>query len=156
MLVSTLENGLTILAVSYYVLPAVKGGVLGISAGTVSLAIHDTLLKYNEKTREFEPNLATAWEASEDNKSWTVTLRQGVKFHDGSDFTAKDVADHFNRILDPENKSRSRSFITAITGVEAIDDHTVAKMDLDLLLGVDRVRELLAMGAEVAHDRLLG
>lgn len=138
---------------------AVKGGVLGISAGTVSLAIHDTLLKYNEKTKEFEPNLATAWEASEDNKSWTLTLRQGVKFHDGSDFTAKDVADHFNRILDPENKSRSRSFITAITGVEAIDDHTVkfnlAHPWLPLLgnLAAPSMIGLIPSSANVAADK---
>lgn len=104
---------------------AVKGGVLGISAGTVSLAVHDTLLKYNENTKQFEPNLATSWEQSADSKSWTVKLRTDVKFHDGTAFTSKDVADHFNRILDPANKSRSRSFITAITGVVALDDHTV-------------------------------
>lgn len=104
---------------------AVKGGVLGASAGTESLAIHDTLLKFNENTGEFEPNLGLTWTPSEDQKSWTITLRKDVKFHDGTPFTAKDVADHFNRILDPANKSASRTFITAIKGATAVDDHTV-------------------------------
>ncbi len=138
---------------------AVKGGVLGISAGTVSLAVHDTLLKFNNETKEFEPNLATSWEAAEDNKSWTVKLRTDVKFHDGTAFTAKDVADHFNRILDPANKSRSRSFITAITGVEALDDHTVrfnlAHPWLPLLgnLAAPSMIGLIPSSANVAADK---
>lgn len=35
------------------------------------------------------PGLATAWTASKDGLSWHFTLRSGVKFHDGSDFTAE-------------------------------------------------------------------
>lgn len=104
---------------------AVKGGVLGSSAGSVSLTIHEQLVLYNDKTGEYEPNLATSWSSTDDQLVWTFKLRDDVTFHDGSPFTAKDVADHFNRILDPENKSRSRSFITAIKGAKVVDDHTV-------------------------------
>ena len=71
------------------------------------------------------PNLALSWTSSDNLKVWTFKLRQGVKFHDGSDFTSKDAADQLNRILDPKNKARGRAFITAIAKAEAVDPHTV-------------------------------
>ena len=98
---------------------AIKGGLLGASAGTVSHTIHDTLLIEDLETGEITPGLAESWTEAEDKTSYTVRLRKGIRFHDGSPLTAKDVADHMNRILDPKNKSRSRPFITAIKGAEA-------------------------------------
>src|SRR5690606_20188994 len=41
------------------------------------------------------PLLATEWEASEDATVWTFTIKQGVKFHDGSDLTVDDVVFSF-------------------------------------------------------------
>jgi len=43
------------------------------------------------------PALATEWEPSSDGKTWTFTLREGVKFHDGTDFNAEAVCFNFNR-----------------------------------------------------------
>jgi ABC-type transport system substrate-binding protein len=138
---------------------AVKGGVLGASAGTVSLTIHDSLLIYNRDDNSYTGNLAESWTQSEDKKTWTVILKQGIKFHDGSPLTANDVADHINRILDPKNKSRSRSFITAIKGAKAVDDHTVV---YTLAHPWEAFRGVLAMpnmiglvpsGANVAADK---
>ena len=104
---------------------AVKGGVLGASAGAVAMTIGEPLIVFDPNTDKYLPNLAVSWSQSQDLKSWTFKLRKGVKFHDGSSFTAKDAADHLNRILDPKNKSRSRSFITAIKKAVAVDSHTV-------------------------------
>ena len=104
---------------------AVKGGVLGSSGSTVSYAIHDPLIHYDPDTKTYHPMLAESWEKSADNLSWTIKLKKGVKFHNGSAFTSKDAVDHINRILDPKNKSRSRSFISAIEGATAIDAHTI-------------------------------
>ena len=103
---------------------AVKSGVLGASAGTVSNVIHDTLLQ-DDGAGGFKPGLAESWTYSDDKLQLTLKLRKDVKFHDGNPFTANDAATHINRILDPKNKSRSRSFITAIKGAEAVDDHTI-------------------------------
>ncbi|AKE41964.1 ABC-type dipeptide transport system, periplasmic component [Corynebacterium kutscheri] len=57
--------------------------------------------------------------------TFDVSLRDGAKFHDGSEVTAEDVVYSFERVLDPENKSLYASFIPFIEKVEAKDDTTV-------------------------------
>ncbi|MGG7567460.1 ABC transporter substrate-binding protein [Rhodovulum sp. DZ06] len=103
----------------------VAGGVFGPTGEIVARAIEEPLLRYDYEAGEFRPLLATAWEASEDGRTWTFTLREGVKYHDGSSFDASDVAHHYNRILDPAMQSRSRFFLTSIERVEAVDALTV-------------------------------
>ncbi len=103
----------------------VEGGVLGQTGEIVMRVIQEPLLGFDPETNESTSLLATEWSANEDQTVWTFKLREGVKFHDGSDFDAGDVAAHYNRILDPEAKSASRSFLTAITEVKAVDPHTV-------------------------------
>jgi peptide/nickel transport system substrate-binding protein len=63
----------------------------------VSRQIYDTLITYKQGTSELAPGLATAWTPSPDGTEWTFTLRQGVKFHDGTDFNAEAVCFNFNR-----------------------------------------------------------
>ncbi len=101
-----------------------KSGVLGASGAVVAASMMETLLILDEEGK-IQPHLATSWTHNSTQTEWTFKLRQDVKFHDGTAFTAHDVAGHFNRILDPINKSRSRAFITAIKSVDALDDHTV-------------------------------
>lgn len=55
------------------------------------------LLGTKPGTTELDPLLATAWEASPDNKTFTFTLREGVKFSDGTDFNAEAVCANFDR-----------------------------------------------------------
>ena len=56
----------------------------------------------SDHAQNYEPGLATAWEPSEDFISWTFTLRQGVKFHSGNDFTSADVKFTFERLITDE------------------------------------------------------
>ncbi len=67
------------------------------------------------------PELAESWEAGPDG--WTFKLRQGVKFHDGADFTAEDVIFSFGRAM--HEASDYKEQIKSITSIEAIDDYTV-------------------------------
>jgi peptide/nickel transport system substrate-binding protein len=61
--------------------------------------IYEGLLQYKAGTdkAELEPLLATEWKASPDNKVFTFTLREGVKFHDGTPFTSAAVKASFDR-----------------------------------------------------------
>lgn len=72
------------------------------------------------------PELATEWESA-DAKIWTVKLRQGVKFHNGKDFTAEDVVATFDRLVDPNVASAGRSAFSFLNKGSTIkvDSHTV-------------------------------
>ena len=76
-----------------------------------------------------EPNLATSWSTSDDATEWIFKLRDGVKFHDGSDFDAGDVVYSLNHIRDPERDSPAASVIAMVDTFEAVDPLTV-KMTL--------------------------
>ena len=70
-----------------------------------------------------EPSLATSWETSEDDLTWTFTLRDGVTFHDGSEFDSADVVYSYNRIIDEELTNSYR--FANVASVEAPDPQTV-------------------------------
>ncbi|OLT03250.1 peptide ABC transporter substrate-binding protein [Pseudonocardia sp. CNS-004] len=63
----------------------------------VSRQMYDTLITYEQGTSELTPGLATEWTPNADGTEWTFTLRDGVKFHDGTDFNAEAVCFNFNR-----------------------------------------------------------
>ena len=71
------------------------------------------------------PDLAESWSASEDLKTWTFKLRNGVKFHHGKPLDADDVIATIQRILDPKTGSRARTNLSMVESVEAVDPLTV-------------------------------
>ncbi len=71
------------------------------------------------------PSLATGWDISPDNLTYTFHIRQGVKFHDGTNMTAKDVKCTIDRIMDPSTKSPRASLYSSVSQVTASDDQTV-------------------------------
>ncbi|PJF39532.1 MAG: ABC transporter substrate-binding protein, partial [Chloroflexi bacterium] len=71
-----------------------------------------------------EGDLATDWTVSDDGLVWTFNLREGVKWHNGDDFTADDVVFTFNRSKDPEQSIHSGNLVNVLS-VEAADPMTV-------------------------------
>lgn len=70
----------------------------------IAQQVFDPLLAYKSGTTEVEGALAESWEISEDGLTYTFKLRQGVKFHDGTDFNADAVVFNFNRWNDPDSE----------------------------------------------------
>src|SRR5579872_630749 len=73
---------------------------------------------------DFVPQLATDWHWTDDNKGLVMKLRQGVKFQDGEPFDAAAVKFNIERHLSLPGSNR-KAEISAVTGVEIIDDQTV-------------------------------
>ena len=70
------------------------------------------------------PELATSWSVTPDGKTWTFTLRPGVKWQDGKPFTARDVAFTYNYIID-NDLTAFTSYTNNIDSAEAVDPYTV-------------------------------
>jgi peptide/nickel transport system substrate-binding protein len=85
---------------------------------------YDFLTQIDPATLQPRPGLATSWTQSDDGTVWTFALREGVKWHDGVPFTAKDVAFTYNYIIE-EELGNYTPFTTFIEGVEVVDDYTV-------------------------------
>ena len=66
-------------------------------SGRVIIQIYEGLVALKPGTTTVVPSLATSWKASPNGKSWTFTLRQGVKFSDGTPFNAAAVCYNFDR-----------------------------------------------------------
>ncbi len=71
-----------------------------------------------------DPHLAESWDTSEDGLTWTFNLKQGVKFHNGSELTASDVAWSMNRILEI-GEGLAYVFLGTVESATALDDYTV-------------------------------
>ena len=80
------------------------------------------LASWNDDATALEPQLATSWEANEDATLWTISLREGVTFHDGEPMTADDVKFSLELALNPEAAAQFPSF---------------SQLTLDLFVGGD-------------------
>ncbi len=88
-------------------------------------AIFDSLT-FMQPDFEVTPGLGQSWETSNGGKDITFQLAQGVKFHDGTDFTASDVKWIIDKVMDPDFFSTSKGFFDpAIESVEVVSDYVV-------------------------------
>jgi peptide/nickel transport system substrate-binding protein len=116
-------------------------------------------LTYTGPDNVTRPYLAESWEPSDDLKTWTFRLRQGVKWSNGDDFTAEDVLFNFQRWLNPAAGSSNIGLFAGLTedydtgeknadgspklgqrerpgAVEKVDDHTIRLNFLKPVLSV--------------------
>src|SRR5688572_9561252 len=72
------------------------------AAPLVARQVFDTLVAFRDGSTEVDPALALRWSVSRDALVWTFTLREGVRFHDGTPVTGAEVAVSFQRQLAPD------------------------------------------------------
>src|SRR5437867_4388261 len=115
--------------------------------------VFDHLAARDLKTGKVGPSLAVSWKNLDDT-TWEVKLRKGVKFHDGTPFSARDVKATFDRVLNPENKLTARGNHAKIKSVEVVDDLTVRfKTDGAYPLFVERLTAQVMQSDKVIREK---
>ena len=113
----------------------------GVDTGAMVAKLYDGLMRYDYESTDVVPNLAENVEVNDDATVFTVTLRDGVTFHDGSPLTAEDVKYSFERVLNPDTASPVswvfedagiggiEAFVNGeadgVSGIEVLDPQTV-------------------------------
>jgi peptide/nickel transport system substrate-binding protein len=96
----------------------------GFPAGSAHPQIFEGLTRENERL-ETQPGLAESWRRLDDT-TWEFRLRRGVRFHDGSPFTAADLVASVARVPNvPNSPALFTPFIRPIRDIQVVDDHTV-------------------------------
>jgi len=85
--------------------------------------LYDTLV-FPNTAGGVDAGVADSWETSADGLTWTFHLKKGVKFHDGSEMTAGDVAFSMNRLLEV-GEGLAYVFLGTVESASAPDDYTV-------------------------------
>ncbi|GAB1385340.1 glutathione ABC transporter substrate-binding protein GsiB [Melaminivora sp.] len=90
----------------------------------VTKSFYEGLFEF-DKDLKIKPVLAESYEASKDGLVYTFKLRQGVKFHDGTDFNAAAVKVNLDRVMNPDNRLLRATQFNRIAKVEALDAATL-------------------------------
>src|SRR5690606_29448163 len=85
-------------------------------------SIFDGLMDYEPGSTNLKPHLAESYAVSEDGRTYTFTLREGVKFHNGREVVAEDVKYSIERVLDPATQSPGQGFYLSIAGAQEFID----------------------------------
>ncbi len=98
------------------------------------------LVGIDRHTGKYIPELAEKWEMAPDGKSWTITLRKGIQFHDNwGEFTARDVRHAVFLISQPESVQTDTGFWRSVMGIGKNDS-------------IEDVAKKAAEGVEIVND----
>ncbi len=93
-------------------------------SATVAEHIVETLLELTPDGN-IVPKLAESYDVSPDGRVWTLRLRRGITFHDGTPFNAEAVKYNVERIIDPANAVTFAFLLDAVSEVRVVDEYTV-------------------------------
>ena len=127
------------IAMSLSDIPVTRGQADGGAAGSrfINRSIYDALLTWDlsrgDRPSGLKPNLAESWSVDANNQNiWTFKLVRGVKYHDGSLFTAHDVIWNFEKLknakapqYDPLQVRNGANWLASVKSYRAVDDYTV-------------------------------
>jgi len=132
-------------------MPILPGQLNSGDGSNVCSLIYDWLFRLEGVDQVFTPSLAESAQPKEDAREWLIVLRQGVKFHHGTELTAEDVIYTVNRWLDPAVGSGLKNLFSHVEKVEFSGKYEVrfvlTKKDPDFLL-----KFLDFNAAIMAHD----
>ena len=94
------------------------------TASKILVNLYDSLVFPDKSTGLPVPLLAKNWDATDDGKSWTFHLNEGVKFHDGTELTAEDVKFSMDR-LETMGEGFAFLFLDRVVSTEVVDRYTV-------------------------------
>jgi peptide/nickel transport system substrate-binding protein len=111
----------------------------GYTGGTELAAVYDVLFRYNGETREYEPQTAESIEPNDDFTEWTLKIKPGITFTDGTPYDAEAVAFSINRHRAgqpntppceelracPRNTRQTAGLVAVISDVQVVDPLTV-------------------------------
>lgn len=120
--------------------------------GLIMNGAYEALTRYTIDG-EIEPSLATSWEISDDGLTYVFKLREGVKFHDGTELNAEGVKKSFDRV---KTLQLGISFLLdSVSEVKVVDDMTVeitlTQPDVTLWYGVPRIK-IISSAALAANE----
>ncbi|HSV30562.1 MAG TPA: glutathione ABC transporter substrate-binding protein [Atribacteraceae bacterium] len=96
-------------------------------AATIAEHMVETLI-YLDVDGTLQPALAVSWEPAEDDMSWLINLREGVRFHDGTPFNAEAVKYNLDRFMGVEDPAKAAIFsflLGEVSSVEVVDEYTI-------------------------------
>lgn len=105
--------------------------VTGANDFRILTQVFEGLTRYRPGTLEVEGALAKSWEILDGGRTYLFSLREGVRFHDGTPFDAAAVKFNLDRMLDPKHPAAGTGpfplsfFFSAVKAVEAVDPLTV-------------------------------
>ncbi|HRU39631.1 MAG TPA: ABC transporter substrate-binding protein, partial [Candidatus Goldiibacteriota bacterium] len=94
------------------------------SSSDITSLVFNGLVRY-DKDLNIQGALAERWEISPDSKTITFYLRKGVKWHDGEEFTSRDVKFTYDSFMNPAVKTAYRSIFEPVASVETPDRYIV-------------------------------
>jgi len=106
-------------------MPILPGNITSGDGSNIASIIYDWLFRLEGPEQVFTPSLATEGTPSEEARVWSLKLRQGVKFHHGTEFCAEDVVYTMNRWLDPAVGSGLAILFKQVDKVEAVGRYEV-------------------------------
>lgn len=130
-----------------------KGGTLNIYLGEISYidpmlafeseglqvdhALFECLTRFDYKTSEVKPDVASSWDVNSDATVFTFHLRKGTKFHNGREVVAADFKYQWERLSNPKNKSDYGSLLNMIKGYDEMQAETNPATELSGVKVVD-------------------
>jgi peptide/nickel transport system substrate-binding protein len=112
------------------------------SGETVRYLTGGVLIRLNRATQQLEPELATAWKIAAGGRRITFTLRENVRFSDGTALTTRDVAATLARMMDPAIHSPVGDSFRASNGPARVHEHRPNQVSIEFasaIAGLERL-----------------